>query len=172
MPFAPSRAADGAARYMHCMRARMPQTRRAFCAQAGQAVALAAVGGSLSGCGGVTGPSAPTLPNLNGTVSGGAVSLTIDSASPLAAVGGAALVNAPGAGAFLFARTAPDTFTALTATCTHFGCTISGYEGQVFVCPCHGSRFNTSGAVQRGPANRPLRSYATRFADGVLTITL
>jgi len=157
---------------MHCMPARMTETRRAFCAQACQAVALAAVGGSLSGCGGVTGASAPTLPNLNATVSGEAVSLTIDSTSPLATAGSAALVNTPGSGAFLVARTAQDTFTALTATCTHFGCTISGYEGQTFVCPCHGSRFNTSGAVQRGPANRPLSSYATRFADNVLTITL
>jgi hypothetical protein len=68
---------------MHCMAARMTQTRRAFCTQAGQAAALAAVGGSLCGCGGVTGPSAPTLPNLNGTVSGGAVSLTVGSSSPL-----------------------------------------------------------------------------------------
>jgi Rieske Fe-S protein len=160
-----------AARYMHCMPARMTETRRAFCAQACRAVALAAVGGSLSGCGGVTGPSAPTLPNLDGTVSGGAVSVTVGSSSPLAAVGSAALVNTS-AGSFLVARIAQDSFTALTATCTHFGCTISGYESQTFVCPCHGSRFDTSGAVQRGPANRPLRSYATRFADDVLTITL
>ena len=149
----------------------MTRTRRVFCAQACQAVALAAVGGSISGCGGVTGPSAPTLPNVNGTVSGGAVSLTIDSASPLATVGSAALLNSS-AGTFLVARTAQDTFTALTATCTHFGCTISGYDGQTFVCPCHGSRFSTSGTVQRGPAGRPLTSFATRFADDILTITL
>lgn len=32
--------------------------------------------------------------------------------------------------------------------------------------------FSTSGAVQRGPANRPLRAYATRFADDILTISL
>ena len=168
MPTAPG-ATGG---YMHCMPPRMPQTRREFCARACQAVALTAVGGSLSGCGGVTGPSAPTLPNLTGTVSGGAVNLTVDARSPLAAVGSAALVDTPGAGSFLVARTAPDAFTALTATCTHFGCTISGYESQTFVCPCHGSRFSTSGSVQKGPASRPLRSYATRFADNVLTITL
>jgi Rieske Fe-S protein len=153
------------------MPARMTETRRAFCAQAGRAVALAAVGGSLSACGGVTGPSAPTLPNLDGTVSGGVISLTVGASSPLAAVGSAALVNTS-AGAFLVARIAQDAFTALTATCTHFGCTISGYESQTFVCPCHGSRFSPSGSVQRGPADRPLRSYATRFADDVLTITL
>jgi Rieske Fe-S protein len=156
---------------MHCIPSRVTQTRRDFCAQACQAVALAAVGGSISGCGGVTGPSAPTLPNVNGTVSGSTVTLAIDSASPLAAVASAALLNSS-AGTFLVARTAQDAFTALTATCTHFGCTISGYDGQAFVCPCHGSRFSTGGAVQRGPAGRPLRSFATRFADNILTISL
>jgi Rieske Fe-S protein len=59
---------------------------------------------------------------------------TVGSSSPLAPVGSAALVNTS-AGSFLVARIAQDSFTALTATCTHFGCTISGYESPTFVSP-------------------------------------
>jgi len=152
---------------------RSRQTRRQFCAQACQAVALAALGGSVPACGGggITGPSAPTLPNVNGTVVGRTVTLAIDSTSPLAAVGSAALLNSA-AGNFLVAHVGQDTFTALTATCTHLGCTISGFEGSTYVCPCHGSQFSTSGAVQHGPAERNLATFPTRFADGTLTVSI
>ena len=145
-------------------------SRREFCAQA---VALVSIGGLLQGCGGSpTSPSnAPALPTLNGTASGGAVTLTIDAGSPLATVGSAALVQT-GSGNFLVSRTAQDTFTALTAVCTHESCTITGFQSPTFVCPGHGSEFTTSGSVARGPASAPLRQFATRFAGNALTITL
>ncbi len=47
-------------------------------------------------------------------------------------------------------------FTALGLVCTHLGCTVERSENG-YQCPCHGSRFDTSGAVQRGPARLPLR---------------
>ena len=115
--------------------------------------------------------SAQQLPVVNASIVGGAITLNVDSASPLASVGSAALVQTPG-GDLLVARTAQDAFTALTATCTHQVCTISGYGSSTFVCPCHGSEFSTSGAVVRGPAAAPLRSFATRFAAPTLTITI
>jgi len=43
--------------------------------------------------------------------------------------------------------------------------------GSSYVCPCHGSRFDTSGRVLNGPASRALRQYQTQFANGVLTVT-
>jgi cytochrome b6-f complex iron-sulfur subunit len=61
-------------------------------------------------------------------------------------------------GAFLVSRTAQDTFTALTSTCTHEACTITGFDGSAYICPCHGSRFNTTGRVLNGPATTSLRS--------------
>ena len=151
-----------------------PQTRREFCTHACQAFGLAAVAGALQACGGggLTGSSSiPALPRLAGSAANGVVTLTIDAASPLASVGGAALVQT-GSGLFLVARTGPDSFTALTSTCTHQACTITGSAGARYVCPCHGSNFDTSGNVLMGPASRALRQYATVFADNVLTITL
>lgn len=45
---------------------------------------------------------------------------------------------------------------ALSATCTHLGCTVRR-DGEGFLCPCHGSRYDASGNVTGGPAPRPLR---------------
>ena len=99
------------------------------------------------------------------------MTVNIDSGSALASVNGAALVNSS-AGSFLVTRTGQETFVALTAICTHEGCTVSGFENQVYVCPCHGSRYSTSGGVVQGPATSALRQFSTRFANPVLTITL
>ena len=158
------------------------QTRREFCAQACQMASAAALAGSmgavLQGCGGggsITGGSLPSdvpaLVRLSATAASGGATLDIDAGSPLAAVGSAALVQSA-SGLILVAHTGTDTFTAVTATCTHETCTITGFTGQSFVCPCHGSRFSPTGAVQNGPATRALRSFATRFAGNVLTISV
>lgn len=48
-------------------------------------------------------------------------------------------------------------FSAISLTCTHLGCTVEE-NGDGFACPCHGSRFDQSGAVQQGPANKALHS--------------
>ena len=48
---------------------------------------------------------------------------------------------------------------AVSAVCTHLGCTIRHIEGEGFVCPCHGSRFGLDGRVIEGPAPRPLAWY-------------
>jgi Rieske Fe-S protein len=47
-------------------------------------------------------------------------------------------------------------YSALSLTCTHLGCTVE-QDGEDFLCPCHGSRYNTDGSVLQGPAKRPLR---------------
>jgi len=49
---------------------------------------------------------------------------------------------------------------AFDDTCTHKGCSLGAGElaGTTVTCPCHGSQFDvTSGAVIRGPAQRPVR---------------
>ena len=148
-----------------------PQTRREFCAHVCQAASMLALG-SLAACGGSsTSPSTATqLPSATAAVAGRTVSVTIDAASVLAAVGGMVMVQTS-LGTFLVARTAQDSFAALTATCTHEGCTISGFAGNRFVCPCHGSQFSTSGGVTMGPATRSLQQFTTQFANGVVTFS-
>jgi cytochrome b6-f complex iron-sulfur subunit len=154
--------------------AKAGQTRRDFCTHACHAISFIALGSFIPACGGSpTSPSgsAPSLPTIGGTVSSGTVSVNVDANSPLAATGGAALVQSS-SGNFLVSRTGQDTFVALTAVCTHESCTITGFESQTYVCPCHGSRFNTSGGVVNGPATRALRTFTTSFTNNVLTISL
>ncbi len=91
--------------------------------------------------------------------------------SALADVGGAALVQSV-AGVFLVSRASTTAFTAIEGVCTHEGCTITGADGDIYVCPCHGSRYSRSGQVVNGPATSSLRKYATTFADGIVTIAL
>ncbi len=46
---------------------------------------------------------------------------------------------------------------AVSATCTHQGCTVGSPKNGTVTCPCHGSEFNaTTGAVLRGPATNAL----------------
>ncbi|NJN95628.1 MAG: ubiquinol-cytochrome c reductase iron-sulfur subunit [Anaerolineales bacterium] len=61
---------------------------------------------------------------------------------------------------------------ALSAVCTHLGCTVARNEAGL-TCPCHGSRFAADGANLTGPAARPLPHLALEFnADGLLEVNL
>ncbi len=153
--------------------------RRVFCKRIVTAAAytggLAAI---LPGCGGgnpaSTIPGSP-LPTVTGTVVRDAnnnvtsVSVAVGTGSPLDATGGMALVTS-GAGNFLATRTGAATFVVVTANCTHQDCAVSNSTGQTYVCPCHGSEFDTSGRVILGPAVAPLRQFSSQFANSILTI--
>jgi nitrite reductase/ring-hydroxylating ferredoxin subunit len=60
-------------------------------------------------------------------------------------------------------------------TCTHRGCSLGDGKlvGSTIQCACHGSRFDvTSGAVVRGPAEEPVRSYPVHVANGEVQVDL
>ena len=62
-----------------------------------------------------------------------------------------------------------DAFYGFEDRCTHMGCSLArgDLDGTVVTCPCHGSQFDvTSGAVLRGPAERPVRSVPVAVDDG------
>lgn len=148
-------------------------TRREFCVRTCQAVSLLTLGALAPGCGGSsTSPSsAPSLPSVTGTLVNRTLTINVDAASPLAAVGGAAMVTVS-TGTYLVARTAQTTVTTVTSVCTHEGCAVSGFANSVYVCPCHGSEFSTSGAVVQGPATSSLRQFPTTFDNNVVTISV
>jgi nitrite reductase/ring-hydroxylating ferredoxin subunit len=67
------------------------------------------------------------------------------------------------------------TIFAIDDTCTHKGCSLGDgkLDGSTVQCACHGSRFEvTSGAVVRGPAKDPLRSYPVHVASGEVQVDL
>ena len=151
-------------------------SRREFCAHA---ISLVTVASLIEGCGskgnpasgGGGGGSAPALPTVQGTGAGGTITVNNVSGTALANVGSAALVQA-GSNSVLVTQTAQGSFSAFTSTCTHEQCTITGFQSGAFVCPCHGSQYNSSGAVQQGPATRALQRFNTQFTNNVLTITV
>jgi 3-phenylpropionate/trans-cinnamate dioxygenase ferredoxin subunit len=67
------------------------------------------------------------------------------------------------------------TIFAVDDTCTHRGCSLGDgkLDGSTVECACHGSRFDVaSGAVVRGPAEDPLRSYPVHIANGDIQVDL
>jgi len=95
----------------------------------------------------------------------GAASLTKDN--------GSALVTLPGDRAVVIRKSATD-YIVVSNICTHASCTAHFDGSSKLACPCHGSQFDLTGKVLRGPATRPLRTYAASIdATGtVLTIEL
>ncbi len=147
--------------------------RREFCKRLASVAALGSGAVLLPGCGSGNGssdiPGSP-LTTVAGTIANGAVTVNVAASSPLAASGAQALVQSP-AGLFLVTRTGASSFTAVTAQCTHQACVVSLGTGTSYVCPCHGSEFDTSGRVIVGPASVPLRQFQTQFANNILTIS-
>ncbi|MEM8689258.1 MAG: ubiquinol-cytochrome c reductase iron-sulfur subunit [Pseudomonadota bacterium] len=57
-----------------------------------------------------------------------------------------------------------DKFLVMIGVCTHLGCVPVGEAGEFdgWFCPCHGSHYDTSGRIRKGPApeNMPVPQYA------------
>ncbi|MBE9112943.1 Rieske (2Fe-2S) protein [Nodosilinea sp. LEGE 07298] len=63
-----------------------------------------------------------------------------------------------------------DAVLAVSPICTHAGCTVDWDRAQeLFVCPCHGGRFNPDGTVSGGPPPKPLTTFEAKIeGDQVL----
>ncbi len=60
----------------------------------------------------------------------------------------------------------PNTPVAVNPTCPHAGCNVNWQANQTaFVCPCHDSRFDFSGKVLQGPADKPLTTYESKIEE-------
>jgi Rieske Fe-S protein len=124
--------------------------------------AAAALG--CAGCGGsgsVSGPLAP--PDATPRV------LT----APLPAVGETVAIF-DGDESIAVTRLSQTSVVAVSRTCTHQGCTVLLPSPGVVTldCPCHGSRYTTTGAVVNGPAVRALPSYPARIDGQQVAVTV
>jgi len=63
---------------------------------------------------------------------------------------------------------------ALSAKCTHEGCTVRYVSGDSLIwCACHNARFDLQGRVLGGPAPTPLSRYRVqRTADGGIVVAV
>ncbi len=75
----------------------------------------------------------------------------------------------------LFIARRGNEFYAMSAICTHLGCTVkpeATASGSEFHCPCHGSRYREDGTNYAGPAPRSLERYRLEIApdDGQVLV--
>ncbi|AFY42865.1 ubiquinol-cytochrome c reductase iron-sulfur subunit [Nostoc sp. PCC 7107] len=59
---------------------------------------------------------------------------------------------------------------AVDPTCTHKGCTVDWKaDAKKFACPCHRAEYGTDGQVQKGPAEKSLKTYTAKIeGDAIL----
>jgi len=148
--------------------------RREFCVHACRVVSLAAAGTLIDACSSPTGPDSSNtsaIPRVTGSLSSGVITVQLSSAPSLASIGGVAMIVTSGL-SVLVSKVSDTSYPAVTSICTHEGCTIDGFSGQLYVCPCHGSEFTFTGAVSRGPASHPLPTFTSQVNGDTLTIRM
>ncbi len=60
----------------------------------------------------------------------------------------------------------------INAVCTHLGCVVPWNVAEnKFKCPCHGSQYDSTGKVVRGPAPRSLALAHTKVEDEKIILT-
>lgn len=147
------------------------KSRRKFIKELAVGLGYVAVGSftlsSLNSCSGVVNP---TSPNPNAKI---AIDITKPENKALATVGETIAItgNELDSSGMLIERSGQNTVTAFSRTCTHRGCTIPNFSNGISSCPCHGSQFNTSGGVVKGPASSPLKRYNASISGNIITIT-
>ena len=70
----------------------------------------------------------------------------------------------------LTAGTGTDAVGAISAVCSHLGCTVLPATPNL-ECPCHGSTFDPTGKFLQGPANANLLRYAADFDGTTVTVS-
>jgi cytochrome b6-f complex iron-sulfur subunit len=144
-------------------------SRRKFLKAVALSSGAVAAGSLLAGCAGQAATSA------GGGAPSGAI--TLDLTKPenqaLAATGGSVALEANALdplGIFVL-RTGAASVQAFSRKCTHLGCAVGAFQGAVATCPCHGSQYDSTGAVLKGPAPSPLKKYQAVLSGSTITIS-
>lgn len=126
---------------------------KATCALCG----IAVIPGVLDSC-----KKTPSKQDVNFTID-----ITNSAYTALQTVGGSAISNG-----VLIMRVDSSSFSAVASSCTHEGCAV-GYQAssKQVVCPCHGGRFDVSGAVVAGPPKTALQKFNVTQNGNTLSIT-
>jgi Rieske Fe-S protein len=134
-------------------------------------IGLAAAATAIPACAGDSGEG--NVPSGSAAMCGDNLCFNLSENEELQAVGGILIfTQAPGK-KIIVQRVSETEFLALSAVCTHAGCTVNFNGSTKFNCPCHGSSFDaTSGAILNGPAARPLDNFPATAAGDVVTIEL
>jgi cytochrome b6-f complex iron-sulfur subunit len=74
-------------------------------------------------------------------------------------------------GPVLLVRASAKNLVAVNPTCTHRGCTVAWVAQQnKFYCPCHSAEYAPDGKVIKGPATRPLKTYAAKIENDSILV--
>ncbi|MGW0391981.1 Rieske (2Fe-2S) protein [Streptomyces sp. NPDC003042] len=128
-------------------------------------------GGAIAACGGGDGGTKPkdedgaaTPPPADTPAAG----KTIAKAADVPVGGGTILKDDK----LVITQPTAGSFRCFTAVCTHQGCLVNKVGNGTIDCACHGSKFSaTDGAVDKGPATRPLAEKKIAIAaDGSISL--
>lgn len=139
--------------------------RRNFINNLTQITALAGAGALLAGC-----SKSSNSPSNTGT-GGSSTLISADLDTEIDAVGDSKV-----SGTNIVIREATGnssaSFKAFSLICTHQGCTVNyDNSGNVFNCPCHGSKYDGNGNVINGPATKALSKLKVTVTGNDLTVS-
>lgn len=153
----------------------LSQSRRAFIERAGMTAVMSTFGlAFFTGCSDSEDqnpgnqPTPPPASTSGITISGSTIQIDLTSQTGLAEAGGWLLIVS----AKTLVVNVGGAYRAMTSVCTHSACDRNWtFAGNKFTCTCHGSEFDTSGNVLKGPATQALQSYGTQLNGTTLTVT-
>ena len=101
------------------------------------------------------------------------VDISLAANQALSAIGGtiALASNDLDDSGLLLIRESQSTVRAFSRECTHNQCTIGAFANGKSVCPCHGSEYDLTGSVTKGPAPSNLKEFDVVLTDSIITIS-
>ncbi|MBX7151383.1 ubiquinol-cytochrome c reductase iron-sulfur subunit [bacterium] len=107
----------------------------------------------------------------------GDYTINVDDFEPLQAVGGSVLIKDVTVGAdkdnLIVVRTGEKEFVVFSAICRHKKCNVKyKHDKNAFVCPCHGSTYDMTGQVTKGPSKDNIIQYKVKLTGNQLTVTV
>lgn len=105
----------------------------------------------------------------DGGAAGGGAGSTLATVADVP-VGGAVSAKGPDGRPVIVSQPTKGDIVALSAICTHKGCTVAP-QGSQLECPCHGSTYDLTGQNTGGPAPSPLPRIPVQVTGGKVVTT-